>query len=131
MTPGPSHECDITFFVKGRPKSARQSRDSTVVARRVQSVTVPSSRVSRECRSPRVKVPPLCPTFFGHFGPVPFSVFFPFSQDFCIGPVSHSVNGHFNRKVEVVPKIIFIPFFWGGGGVVGELLSEKSARPYK
>ena len=52
VTPGPSRECDITFFVKGRPKSARQSRDSTVAARRVQSVTVPSSRVSSECRSP-------------------------------------------------------------------------------
>ena len=23
VTPGPSHECDTTFFVKGRPKSAR------------------------------------------------------------------------------------------------------------
>ena len=45
VTPGPSRECDITVFVKGRPKSARQSRDSTVAARRVQSVTVPSSRV--------------------------------------------------------------------------------------
>ena len=44
VTPGPSRECDITFFAKGRPKSARQSRDSTVAARRVQSVTVPSSR---------------------------------------------------------------------------------------
>ena len=44
VTPGPSRECDITFFVKGRPKSARQSRDSAVAARRVQSVTVPSSR---------------------------------------------------------------------------------------
>ena len=54
----PSRECDITFFVKGRPKSARQARDSTVAARRVQSVTVPSSRVSRECCSPQVKVPP-------------------------------------------------------------------------
>ena len=31
VTPGPSCECEITFFVKGRPKSARQSRDSTVV----------------------------------------------------------------------------------------------------
>ena len=57
-TPGPSRECDITFFVKGRPKSARQSRDSTVAARRVQSVTVPSSRVSRECRSPGLRSPP-------------------------------------------------------------------------
>ena len=51
VTPGPSRECDITTFVKRRPKIARQSRDSTVAARRVQSVTVPSSRVSRECRS--------------------------------------------------------------------------------
>ena len=30
---------------------------------------------------------------WGHF---PFS--FPFSRDFCVGPVSHSVYGHFNRK---------------------------------
>ena len=58
VTPGPSRECDITFFVKGRPKSARQSRDSTVAARRVQSVTVPSSRVSRECQSPGLRSPP-------------------------------------------------------------------------
>ena len=58
VTPGPSRECDITFFVEGRPKSARQSRDSTVAARRVQSVTVPSSRVSRECRSPGLRSPP-------------------------------------------------------------------------
>ena len=58
VTPGLSRECDITFFVKGRPKSARQSRDSAVAARRVQSVTVPSSRVSRECRSPGLRSPP-------------------------------------------------------------------------
>ena len=30
VTPGPSRRCDITFFVKGRPKSAQQLRDSTV-----------------------------------------------------------------------------------------------------
>ena len=59
VTPGPSRKCDITFFVKGRRKSARQSRDSTVAARSVQSVTVPSSRVSRECRSPGLRSPPL------------------------------------------------------------------------
>ena len=130
VTPGPSRECDITFFVKRRPKSvkprslqcgflplnpqiliwillwifgwifslcfsqgkwppknhqkiprkihpefwsekfpsdfcrslwksARQSRDSTVAAHRVQSVTVPSSWVSRECRSPGLRPPPL------------------------------------------------------------------------
>ena len=59
VTPGPSRECDITFFVKRRPNSARQSRDSTVAARRVQSVTAPSSRVSRELSLPRVKVPRL------------------------------------------------------------------------
>ena len=58
VTPGPSRKCDITFFVKGRPKSARQLRDSTVAARGVQSVTVPSSRVSRECRSPGLRSPP-------------------------------------------------------------------------
>ena len=58
VTPGPPRECDITFFAKGRPKSARQSRDSTVAARGVQSVTVPSSRVSRECRSPGLRSPP-------------------------------------------------------------------------
>ena len=33
-------------------------RDSTRAARRVQSVTVPSSRVSRECRSPGLRSPP-------------------------------------------------------------------------
>ena len=43
VTPGPSRECDITFFVKGPPKSGRQSRDSTAAARRVRSVTAPSS----------------------------------------------------------------------------------------
>ena len=58
VTPGPSRECDITFFAKGRPKSAQQLRDSTVAARRAQSVTVPSSRVSRECRSPGLRSPP-------------------------------------------------------------------------
>ena len=52
-------QCGITFFVKGRPKSARQSPDSTVAARRVQSVSVPSSRLSRECHSPRLRSPPL------------------------------------------------------------------------
>ena len=58
VTPGPSRKCDIAFFLKGRPKSARQSRDSTVAARSVQSVTVPSSRVSHECRSPGLRSPP-------------------------------------------------------------------------
>ena len=58
VTPGPSRECDITFFAKGRPESAQQLRDSTVAARRAQSVTVPSSRVSRECRSPGLRSPP-------------------------------------------------------------------------
>ena len=58
VTPGPSRECDITFFVQGRPKSARQLHDSTVAACRMQSVTVPSSRVSRECRSPGLRSPP-------------------------------------------------------------------------
>ena len=58
VTPGPSRECDITSFVKGWPKSARQSRDSTVTARRVQSITVPSSRVSRKCHSPGLRSPP-------------------------------------------------------------------------
>ena len=36
-----------------------QLRDSTVAVRRVQSVTVPSSRVTRECRSPGLRTPPL------------------------------------------------------------------------
>ena len=57
VTPGPSRECDINFFVKGRPKSAQQLRDSTVAAHRSQSVTVPSSQVTRECRSPRLRSP--------------------------------------------------------------------------
>ena len=59
VTPGPSRECDITFFVKGRPKSGQQSRDCTVAARSAQSVTVLSSRVSRERRSPGLRSPPL------------------------------------------------------------------------
>ena len=46
-------------LTKRRPKSVRLSRDSTVTARRVESVTVPSSRVSRECRSPGLRSPPL------------------------------------------------------------------------
>ena len=58
VTPGQSREFDITFVVKGRPRSTQKLRDSTVVARRVQSVTVPSSRMTHECRSPRVKVSP-------------------------------------------------------------------------
>ena len=36
----------------------------------------------------------------------PFSIFFPFFWDFCSGPVSHSVNGHFNRGIgdkRIVP----------------------------
>ena len=37
VTAGPSRECDITFFVKGRPKSAQQLRDSTVAVCRVQT----------------------------------------------------------------------------------------------
>ena len=40
--------------------------------------------------------------FCGHFsaiaGPGPFS--FPFSRDFCAGPVSHSVSDHFDRKPQ-------------------------------
>ena len=59
VTPGPSRECDITFFVKGRPKPAQQLHDSTVVSHRAQSVTVPSSWVSHECRSPGLRSLPL------------------------------------------------------------------------
>ena len=42
VTPGLSRECGMIFFVKGQPKCAQQLCDSTVAARRVQSVTVPS-----------------------------------------------------------------------------------------
>ena len=50
VTPGPSHKHDITFFVKVRLKSVQQLCDSKVAARRVQSVTVLSSRVeTRMC----------------------------------------------------------------------------------
>ena len=59
VTPGLPRECDITFFVTGRPKPEQQLRHSTVVARRVQSVTVPSSRLTRECRSPLKRGPTL------------------------------------------------------------------------
>ena len=84
VTPSPSCKCDITFFAKGRPKSAQQLRDSTVAARRVQSVTVPSSRVSRECRSPGLRSPPFKNArflSFHFFFPVYF-FFFPFSSGF-------------------------------------------------
>ena len=57
VTPGPSRECGITFFCKGRPKSVQQLRDSTVAARRAQNLTVPSSRVTRECRYPGLRSP--------------------------------------------------------------------------
>ena len=61
VTPGPSRECDITFFVKGRLKSARLSRDSTVATRRAQSLTVPSSCETRKCCSPGLRSPPQWP----------------------------------------------------------------------
>ena len=57
VTPRPSRECDISF-VKGRPKSAQQLRDSTEATSRAQSVTVPSSRVTRKCRSTGLRSPP-------------------------------------------------------------------------
>ena len=62
VTPGPSRECDITF-VKGRPRPAKQLRDSRVAARRVQSVTAPSSWLTHEMSFSQVKVPSLkkCP----------------------------------------------------------------------
>ena len=43
VTPGPSRECDIIFFVNRQPKSAQQLRYSTVAARRTQSVTLPQN----------------------------------------------------------------------------------------
>ena len=57
VTPGPSRECDITFLVKGLPKSSQQLRESAVAVRRVQSVTVPSFLVERESRSRRLRSP--------------------------------------------------------------------------
>ena len=65
VTRGPSRECDITFFVKGRPKSARQSRDSTVECRA--GCRASPSRVSRECRSPGLRSPPLYMGKMGRF----------------------------------------------------------------
>ena len=59
VTPGPSRKCDITFFVKGRPKSAQRSLDSAVVARSVQSVTVSSSFPPGLRSPPRLKMPDL------------------------------------------------------------------------
>ena len=56
VTPGLSRKCDTTFIVKERPNSGQQLR---VAARRVQSVTIPSSRVMRECRSLELRPPPL------------------------------------------------------------------------
>ena len=37
MAPGPSCECDITFFVKGGPNSAQHLCDSAVAVRRAQA----------------------------------------------------------------------------------------------
>ena len=59
VTPGPLCECDITLLFKGRPKSVQQLRGSTVAARRAQSVTVPSSQVTRACHPPGLRTPPL------------------------------------------------------------------------
>ena len=58
MTPGPSRECDITFLVKGRPKSAPQLRDITYsggaqCAGHNRTVIPGDARLS----FPRVKVP--------------------------------------------------------------------------
>ena len=51
VTPGPSREC----------RDDQNLRDNRVTVQcrraRVQSVTVPSSQVSRECRSPELKCP--------------------------------------------------------------------------
>ena len=59
VTPRPSRECDITFFVKARPKSVRQSRDSIYSggaqgAERHRTVIPGVTRMS----FPRVKGPP-------------------------------------------------------------------------
>ena len=40
---------------------------------------------------------------WGHF---PFS--FPFSRDFCVGPVSHSVYGHFDRKCRGIAATFIV-----------------------
>ena len=58
VTPGPPREFDITFFAKGRPKSARQSRDSTVASRGAERHRTVIPGVTR-MSFPRVKVPPL------------------------------------------------------------------------
>ena len=47
--------------------------------------------------------------FDGHFSAIsgvgPFSIFSPiFLRDFCSGPVSHSVNGHFNHEAAKQPR---------------------------
>ena len=44
---------------------------------------------------------------WGHF---PFS--FPFFRDFCSGPVSHSVNGHFHRKSESFVLLNQLNCYW-------------------
>ena len=55
VTPGLSHECATSPSLL---RDDQNLRDNTVAARRVQSVTIPSSRVSRECRSPGLRSPP-------------------------------------------------------------------------
>ena len=48
VIPGLSHKCDMTLFVKGGPSGGAQGAECC---------TVPSSRVTRECRYP-AEVPP-------------------------------------------------------------------------
>ena len=85
VTPGPSCECDITFLLRGGQNLGincvtvrwrlawcavspvtRQCRSTIVwqhvVACRVQSITVPSSRVTRQCRSHGLRRPRLSPS---------------------------------------------------------------------
>ena len=88
-------------LVKGRPKSAQQSRDSTVAARRAHSVTVPSSRVSRECRSPGLRSP----------------------------PPKKMPEKRFRRALLQNPKIYVV--FWGGFGSQGQNDSKVTQKRLK
>ena len=57
VTPGPSRECDIAFFVKGRRRSAQQLRDSTVAGRRRRELHRTVIPGDTRMSFPQVKVP--------------------------------------------------------------------------
>ena len=120
VTPGPSRKSDITFFVKGRPKSARQSRDGTVVARRVQSVTIPSSPVSRECRSPGLRSPPFKNARIPTKHPSKEEPFQESSIDNLLGALLGDASSHMNPLGVTCVRTMLMKFAFQRGSGEGD-----------